>query len=130
MKTGTQHAVKHYVSCCQQVNQLLARRTNKHRNSCANGALRHLACKITGDLIRLKRAHYLNVAVSRAQRFCRHPAISTVIAKTYEDNNVRDVSPHAKGLLSGSVTCTVHELGNAHAYTCQRNLYALDVLNI
>ena len=130
METGAQHAIKHHVSRCQQVNQLLARRTNKHGNSRANGALRHLTCKITGNLIRLKRSDHFNVAVSRAQRFCCHPAISTVIAKTYEDDNVRDVPSHAKGLLSSGVTCTVHELRNAHAHACQRNLYALDVLNI
>ena len=130
METSAQHTIEHHVSRCQQVNQLLARRANKHGNSRANGALRHLTCKIAGNLIRLKRSDHLNVAVSRAQRFCCHPAISTVIAKTYEDDNVRDVPSHAKGLLSSSVTCTVHELGNAHAHACQRNLYTLDVLNI
>ena len=37
VEAGTQHAIKHHVSRCQQVNQLLARRTNKHGNSRANG---------------------------------------------------------------------------------------------
>jgi hypothetical protein len=58
-----------------------------------------------------------------------NPAIASVVAHTGKNHGILDVT-QGKRLLCCGASCAVHELGDAHTHTGERDLYALDVFDV